>query len=392
MYNITQKDGGVCLADGFYADGKNIGLKDNSDNDLGFIYSDTICDVSSVFTLNRFQAAPIKHFKLRGDFKTNFILINSKNANALTGEEGIKDIDEILSHLPKDMINPIMSSTGVIGVRLPKDKIISGLKNFDFFKKNSSECAKAIMTTDSYYKEIAYKVTLDDGSSFNIGGIAKGAGMIDPAMATMLCFITTDADIPKKDMDDILQEICDVTFNAISVDGDRSTNDSVFLLSNKKSKVYNKDAFIEALYKVMLYLAKEIVRDGEGATKIVTFNISGAKDDQEAKKVAKSLSNSLLVKTAIFGEDPNWGRIASTIGACGVECDETRLSISFGDVVVYEKGKIYFDDQNEKKAAEVMKQKEFCINCDLGIANGSYTAYSCDLSYEYIKINADYRT
>ncbi len=392
MYRLEQAEGGITLADGFFADGINIGLKESGENDLGYIHSDTLCDVASVFTKNKFSAACIKHFKQKGDFKTNFVLVNSKNANALTGKEGIDDIEEILSNLPKDMINPVMSSTGVIGVRLPKEKIITGLKKFDFYKKNSTECAKAIMTTDSTHKEIAYKVTLEDGSSFKIGGIAKGAGMIDPAMATMLCFITTDADIPKEDMEEILKETVEVTFNAISVDGDTSTNDTVLLLSNRKSKAYDKHAFIEALYKIMLYLAKEIVRDGEGANKLVSFSITGAKSDAQAKKAAKALSNSLLVKTAVFGEDPNWGRIASTIGSCGIEADEEKLSISFDDVLVYDKGNILFDEENEAKAAEVMKKKEFSIKCDLGIGDGTFVAYSCDLSYEYIKINADYRT
>ena len=392
MYKIIKKEGGVVLSDGFYADGINCGLKDNNQLDLGYIYSDSLCDVAAVFTTNKFSAAPIKHFKQRGEFKTNFILINSKNANALTGEEGIKDIDEILSNLPDNIINPIMSSTGVIGVRVPKEKIINGLKKFDFKQKNSTACAKAIMTTDSFHKEIAYQVILDDGSSFNIGGIAKGAGMIDPAMATMLCFVTTDANIPKEDMQEILNELVEVTFNAISVDGDTSTNDTAMIFANKKSKAYHKEAFREALYKIMLHLAKEIVKDGEGATKLVTFNITGAKDDNEAKKVAKALSTSLLVKTAIFGEDPNWGRIASTIGSAGVEANENSLVISFEDVVVYDKGVIYFDKTNEDKAYNVMKKKEFSINCDLGIGEGKFSAYSCDLSYEYVKINADYRT
>ena len=391
MYKINKIDGGVCASDGFFADGVSIGLKPNNAKDMAFIYSDTECDVASVFTTNKMFAAPIRHFREKGDFKTNFVLINSKNANAMTGKAGVSDIDEILSNVP-NMINPVMSSTGVIGVRIPKEKIIDGIKLFDFTKRDSSSASQAIMTTDTFAKEIAFNVELDDGSSFNIGAIAKGAGMINPAMATMLCFITTDAKISKDDMQQILDEVTVTTFNAASVDGDTSTNDTVMLLSNSKSEVVDKDAFKDALHKIMLFLAKEMVRDGEGATKLVTYNVTGAKDDKEAQKVAKALSDSLLVKTALFGEDPNWGRIASTVGASGVEADEESLTISFDELTVYKKGELFFDSEMESKASEVMKKDQFTISCDLGIADGKFIAYGCDLGYEYVKINADYRT
>jgi glutamate N-acetyltransferase/amino-acid N-acetyltransferase len=285
-----------------------------------------------------------------------------------------------------------MSSTGVIGVRLPKQKIIDGMKLFDLTQKNSNNAAKAIMTTDTFSKEIAFEVKLDDGTSFNIGAIAKGAGMINPAMATMLCFITTDADVSKKEMQKILDDVTKVTFNAASVDGDTSTNDTVMLLSNAKSGTYNEDAFREALFKVMHFLALEMVRDGEGATKLVTYKVTGAKNNKEAETVAKALSDSLLVKTALFGEDPNWGRIASTVGASGAQCSEDKLKISFDNLCVYDKGKLYFDEEMESKAAVVMGHKKFTISCDLGIGDGEFKAYGCDLGYEYVKINADYRT
>jgi glutamate N-acetyltransferase/amino-acid N-acetyltransferase len=222
--------------------------------------------------------------------------------------------------------------------------------------------------------------------------MAKGAGMINPAMATMLCFITTDADVDAKTMQEILDEKVKSTFNAASVDGDTSTNDTVLLLSNRKSGVFDKEAFSEALRRVMHFLALEMVRDGEGATKLVEYVVTGAKDDAEAERAAKALSDSLLVKTALFGEDPNWGRIASTIGASGIECDESTLSVSFNDLCVYEKGKLLFDADMEVKAAAVMKQSEFTIFCDIGVGKGEFTAYGCDLGYEYVKINADYRT
>jgi glutamate N-acetyltransferase/amino-acid N-acetyltransferase len=395
LYRIIQTDGGVCSSDGFFADGLNIGLKANEENDLAFIYSETECEIAAVFTTNKMCAAPIKHFKQKGDFKTNFVLINSKNANAITGQSGVDDINDILDSYEvsnNKIKNAVMSSTGVIGVRLPKQKIKDGLKYFDLTKRNSKEAAKAIMTTDTFSKEISLKVKLDDGSSFNIGAIAKGAGMINPAMATMLCFITTDADIPKEEMQTVLEEVTKRTFNSISVDGDTSTNDTVMLLANAKSQAYDSQAFIDALFKVMHFLALEMVRDGEGATKLVTYNITGAKNDEEAEKVAKALTNSLLVKTALFGEDPNWGRIASTVGASGVEADEDRLKISFDNLCVYDRGTLHFDKEMEQKASIVMQHKKFTISCDLGIGDGKFKAYGCDLGYEYVKINADYRT
>jgi glutamate N-acetyltransferase / amino-acid N-acetyltransferase len=392
LYKIVQTSGGVCLADGFFADGVSAGLKKNSAKDMAFIYSDVPCEIASVFTTNKMTAAPIKHFKAKGDFKTNFIIINAKNANAITGQAGVDDIDDILVTLPKEVVNPVMSSTGVIGVRLPKEKIIDGAKLFDLTQKEPLNAAKAIMTTDTFSKEIALRVELEDGSSFNIGAMAKGAGMINPAMATMLCFITTDANVSKQEMQTVLDEVTLTTFNAASVDGDTSTNDTVMLLSNAKSSAYDATAFREALHTIMYFLAREMVRDGEGATKLVTYEVSGAKDDREAEVVAKALSDSLLVKTALYGEDPNWGRIASTVGASGVKCFEETLKVSFEDVCVYDKGKIYFDAQMEEKASLVMKRDNFTISCDLGVGEGTFTSFGCDLGHEYVKINADYRT
>ncbi|MFT5835227.1 MAG: glutamate N-acetyltransferase/amino-acid N-acetyltransferase [Sulfurimonas sp.] len=391
MYKIIQTTGGVCASQGFYADGISAGLKKENALDMAFIYSDVECEIASVFTTNKMYAAPIKHFRAKGSFKTNFVLINSKNANAMTGQAGLEDIDEILSNCP-NVTNPIMSSTGVIGARLPKEKLIDGIKKFDLSKRESSKASEAIMTTDSFSKEIALNVVLDNGSSFSIGAMAKGAGMINPAMATMLCFITTDADVSKQEMQEILDEVTKTTFNAISVDGDTSTNDTVLLLSNAKSGAYEREAFKEALFKVMHFLALEMVRDGEGATKLVTYKISGAKDNTEAEKVAKTLSDSLLVKTALYGEDPNWGRIASTVGASGVEAYEEKLKISFDNYCVYDRGVLNFDEEMEKKCAIVMGHKKFTISCDLGVGEGSFKSYGCDLGHEYVNINADYRT
>ncbi len=390
-FRITPIDGGICAVDGIYAGGVNAGFKKEG-FDLGFIRSEKDMDIAYLFTTNKFQAAPIKYVLKNDIEKTNFILANSKNANALTGVEGIKDIEEILGFLKTkiEVKNPLMSSTGVIGVRLDKEKIKAGIEKFDFNEKNSNKFAKSIMTTDSFEKEISFEVEGEFGK-FKIGGVAKGAGMINPAMATMLCFITTDANIPQDEMKEILSEINDVTFNAISVDGDTSTNDSVFLMTTRAGD-YEKEAFKEALKQVMQKLALDIVKDGEGATKAVAFVVTGAKDRREAKIVGKNLTTSLLVKTALFGEDPNWGRIASTVGASRVECDENRLKIAFENVVVYDRGEILFDKETEKKAHEIMKRREFKIYVDLGIGDGEFTSYGCDLSYDYVKINAEYRT
>jgi len=395
MFTLISIDDGVCAPNGFFADGQSIGLKPDNQKDLAFIYSDTLCSVKAIFTTNKFQAAPILHFKKHSIQKTNFVLINSKNANAMTGEKGIEDIEQILESACKRFIeieNPAMSSTGVIGVPLPKEKIIKGLESFDLKKRDGNSAATAIMTTDSYSKQIAFEVKLKSGESFKIGAMAKGAGMINPAMATMLCFITTDAAIPDDEMERVLKSCSKTTFNAISVDGDTSTNDTVMLLSNKKSGVYDKEAFSHALERVMHELALKIVSDGEGAKKCVAFKITGAKNDDEAAIAAKALTNSLLVKTALYGEDPNWGRIASTIGASGITCDPSTLTITFDRFTVYNRGEILFDEEMESKAAKVMKKDAFSIHCNLGIGNGSFTAYGCDLGYEYVKINADYRT
>ena len=396
MFSIFPIKGSISDIDGFYCDGVSAGLKPNGALDVGFIYSDTMCEVESIFTLNKFQAAPLKHFlQYDKNFKTNFVLINAKNANAMTGESGIEDINEIFTNLKsthQKIENPIMSSTGVIGVPLPKEKILDCAFDFDLSKKDGTSLSKAIMTTDRYPKSCFYEVKLEDGNVFKIGAIAKGAGMINPNLATMLCFICTDAQVPKKDMKALLTLNTKTTFNAISVDGDTSTNDTVMLLSNGKSNAYSKEAFTEVLRLVMDDMAMLMVADGEGAKKAVAFEIVNASNDDEAELIAKSLSNSLLVKTALFGEDPNWGRIASTIGASGANCSEDSLTITFGNILVYDKGSIYFDKDTEAKASKVLQQNKFKIVCNLGLGDGNFTAYGCDLGYEYVKINADYRT
>ena len=393
MFTILPIKGFIDQIDGFNCDGISAGLKPNGDKDLGFIYVNEPCDVQAVFTENRFQAAPLKHFLQYGEnFKTNFVLINSKNANAMTGKKGIEDIDTIFSSLNFDLVNPIMSSTGVIGNPLPIEKIVNGANSFDLSAKGGQNLSHAIMTTDAYEKNCMYEVKLEDGTSFKIGAVSKGAGMINPNLATMLCFICTDANIPVEDMKEALKVNSHTTFNSISVDGDTSTNDTVMLLANKKSNAYDKEAFFEALRLVMHDMAMAMVADGEGAKKAVAFEVINAASNEEAEIAAKALSNSLLVKTALFGEDPNFGRIASTIGASRITCDEETLVISYNDVTVFNKGQICFDEVQEAKASKVLENDKYKVICDIGLGNGKFTAYGCDLGYKYVEINADYRT
>jgi glutamate N-acetyltransferase/amino-acid N-acetyltransferase len=403
MFKITPLDNGLENVEGFFCGATNVGMRTkpinpetgSADGDVSFIRSTTPCDIAAVFTSNTFQAAPIKHFKqYPKHFQTDFILINAKNANAMTGEKGVEDIKTIMTVLSNKLavLNPVMSSTGVIGYRLPVDKIVSAFDALAFDTANSQQTARAIMTTDAFKKEVAYKVELDDGTSFSIAAICKGAGMINPAMATMLCFIITDAAVPKEDMDTLLLDATEGSFNRISVDGDTSTNDTVMLLANKQSGVYNKAAFGEVLNKLMFELAMLVLKDGEGANKLVAFEVKGALSQGEAKKASMALSNSLLVKTALFGEDPNWGRIASTIGASGITCDDATLTIHYDDLLIYSNAFRELDKAREERAYVIMKQPSFKVTCDIGLGNESYTSYGCDLSYEYVKINAEYRT
>ncbi len=380
---------GVCAPQGFYADGLNCGLRPGDQPDLAFIRSEIPCDVAATFTANRFQAAPLLHAKERLGQKSQGVIINAKNANAMTAQAGIEAVQAVLERVPFE--NPLMSSTGVIGVPLPVEKIVAGIERFDFSAQNPDAAAQAILTTDRWDKQIAFEVETDSGR-FTIGAMAKGAGMIAPQLATMLCFVTTDAAVPQAALQQHLEESMVHSFNAISVDGDMSTNDSVFIYANGLSGVYEPEAFGEVLKRALHYLALEMVRDGEGAKKLAAFEVRGAASDQEAQKAAKMLSNSLLVKTALFGEDPNWGRLAATIGAAQVRCDPDTLSIAIGEVVLYDRGQNCMDASIEVRAAKVLAGESFKITCDLGQGEGRFVAYGCDLGYEYVQINADYRT
>ncbi len=396
MFTLLPLKNGLDNVAGFFCQGVSAGFKPNGKEDVAFIRSNEPYDISAVFTTNVFQAAPIKHFlRYPKGFQTNFILMNAKNANAMTGEKGIEDINTLFEQLKTKfptLHNPVMSSTGVIGYRLNVEKLSAAFDTFDFNAKDSHSTASAIMTTDRFKKELCLKVILEDGSFFHIAAICKGAGMINPAMATMLCFILTDASIPKADMDALLLPSIESSFNAVSVDGDTSTNDTVMLVASRKSNAYDKEAFEEALKRITKELSLMLVRDGEGSSKVVAFEVSGAKSVAEAEKAAKALSNSLLVKTALFGEDPNWGRIASTIGASGIICNEESLVIHYDDVLIYSKDQRSLDVETENRAAAVMKKESFRIHCELGVGESAFTAYGCDLGHEYVNINADYRT
>ncbi|MDR3163091.1 MAG: bifunctional glutamate N-acetyltransferase/amino-acid acetyltransferase ArgJ [Helicobacteraceae bacterium] len=385
---ILSIGGGVCAPKGFFADGLNCGLKVNGAADLAFMRSSAPCNLAAVFTSNRFACAHIRHAKAHKG-KVNGVIVNSKNANAMNGSEGITAVEKVVAAVPFE--NFLMASTGVIGAPLPVETIIGGIRRFDWNAACGDAAAKAIMTTDRWEKQIAFEVRCD-GGTFTIGAMAKGAGMIAPQLATMLCFITTDAAANQEAFQAHLNGALDESFNAISVDGDMSTNDTIYLLANGASGVYEAEAFDAALRRALHFLALEIVRDGEGATKLVAFEVKNAAAKEEAKKAARMLSTSLLVKTALFGADPNWGRIASTIGAAQIECDAESLTISIGGVTVYEQGINRMDREREEAAAAALRAESFRVVCDLAVGAHSYTSYGCDLGHEYVRINADYRT
>ena len=327
------------------------------------------------------------------------IIVNSGNSNAFTGRAGEGSVDAIcravadLTGLPPERV--FTSSTGVIGERLPHDRIIAKL---DALKAALSEdgmpaAAEAIMTTDTFPKG-ASAGFLRNGKPVKIAGIAKGSGMIAPDMATMLVYIFTDAQIPQTDLQNMLSDLTGPTFNAITVDSDTSTSDTLLLAATGASGVPITEAdaeFRTALHAVMLDLAHQVVRDGEGATKFVEVRVTGAASDADAKTHALAIANSPLVKTAIAGEDPNWGRIVMAVGKSGAAADRDRLTIRFGDVLVAENGWVA-PGYREEDAAALMREQEIVIAVDLGLDDGAATVWTCDLTHGYIEINADYRS
>lgn len=395
------KGAGVCAPLGFSASNAVADIKGNGKGkkDIALLYSEVPFNAAAVFTTNKFFAAPVEHGRslISKKEKFNAIIVNSGNANACTGEKGVEACENITSAVAEALgvksSSVLISSTGVIGAQLPVNKMTSKIAELvdELDSSNSHDFAEAIMTTDAVKKEYAVLVESASGA-YVVAGAAKGAGMIAPSMATMLGFITTDAAVGQGMLQEALEYAVQDSFNSITVDGDMSTNDSVFLFANGMSGIIpNKQEFFEAVKTVCVELAKMIVRDGEGATKFCTFNVINAETYEDAKKCAFALANSPLVKTMLHGEDPNWGRIFATVGACDIKCRQDNVDLYFEDLKYAENGLIV-DYKLEPKAAEIMKKKDVVITVDLKEGKASKTVYTCDFTREYISINADYRS
>jgi len=380
-------NGGVAAASGFTANGVAAGVKARS-LDLALVVSDRPATVAGVFTTNRFSAAPVVYDReIVAGGSARAVIVNSGNANACTGEQGLADVhrtaETVAGALDITKQEVLVASTGVIGERLPVVKICDAV-------------AEAIMTTDTVRKETAVRIEIG-GVTVTVGGMAKGAGMVAPNMATMLAFLTTDAAIESGPLDDALRAAVSRSFNCISVDGDSSTNDTVIVLANGAaggsaiapgSAEY--DRFSEALEQVCRELALMLVRDGEGATKVIEVHVTGAKDDDDARRAARAVAESLLVKTAMFGGDANWGRVACAVGYSGAHLDMAKVAVRIGNVEVMSGGEVA--PYREEDAAAAVKQSEVSIQIELGLGDGEATFWSCDLTDEYVRINADYRT
>ena len=400
--SIDTIDGGITAAEGFRAGAVGCGIKDNA-LDLALIVSDEPASAAGVFTTNRAVAAPV--VVCREHLETSHgaaraIAVNSGCANACTGRAGMRAARTMAAAVATTVGCPVdqalIASTGVIGLPLPTEKITRGIAAAAGVLSRDSNlaAAEAIMTTDSGPKEFAVRANTASGS-FAVGGMVKGAGMIEPMMATMLGFLTTDARVDPVRLRRALGAANDDTFNAITVDGECSTNDSVFLLANGASGVAIDDdaysAFVEALHEVCAHLAQEIVRGGEGATKLATIRVTGAATRDDAKRAARAIANSPLVKTALNGGDPNWGRLVAVAGRAGVAFELARARVRIGPVVLYENDAVHSD--REPRAAEHLRAKEVDLEVDLG-TGGQEAArvWTCDFSAEYVHINADYRT
>ncbi len=391
MYNLPK---------GFLASGIHSCIKKKNIKDLALIYSTSPATASGLFTLNTVRAAPVIYSeKIIKSNRIRAIIINSGCANACTGKKGIADIELICRELAKRLdIHPksiIMASTGVIGEPLPIKNILSHLpellsKLSPDGLKNASE---AILTTDTFPKVKSKRIKFPYGS-ITITGFAKGAGMIQPDMATMLAFVLTDAEIEKGVLSKMLRESVESSFNRITVDGEMSTNDSVIALANGVSgvKIENKkdiEKFQSALTDICLALAEMIVSDGEGATHVVKIEVRGARTISNKKKIAYKIGNSPLVKTAIFGRDPNWGRIMASAGSAGVRFDPGKVDIYFDSIQVVKNG---ISAQNDKRARKVMEKKNYTITLNLNSGTNGFYILTTDLTHEYIRVNASYKT
>jgi len=398
--------GGVCAAEGFTANGVHCGIRKNKiKRDLSLIFSEVQANAASVYTTNLVKGAPLTVTKNNiADGKAQAIICNSGNANTCNANgieiaEGMCElVAEAMDIRAEDVV---VASTGVIGQPLSLEPIISGMEELtEGLGKHSDLAAEGIMTTDTKMKEIAVSFEID-GVSCKIGGIAKGSGMIHPNMATMLVFITTDAAISSEMLQKALSTDIQTTFNMVSVDGDTSTNDMVTILANGMAG--NKeivaegeafDTFMKALNTVTVYLCRSIAGDGEGATKLLECKVTGAADEATAKTVAKSVICSSLLKAAMFGADANWGRVLCAIGYSGAAVDVTKVDVSFasvkGEIAVCKNGAgVPF---SEEKAKEILLESEIDILIGLNSGDASATAWGCDLTYDYVKINGDYRT
>lgn len=400
---VEINNGNILSPKGFLAGGIHCGLR-YSKKDLGMIMSITPANSAAVYTINQFQAAPIKVTKesLKASGKLMGVVVNSAYANSCTGEKGYQDaltMREVAAKKLQVAEEAIaVASTGVIGEFLPMDKVIAGIEQLKLtnLEEGAFDFQTAILTTDTVTKSCGYSCEIDS-KTVHMGGAAKGSGMIHPNMGTMLAFITTDANISSEYLQLALKEVTDETFNQITVDGDTSTNDMVLVMANglagneplhPKHKEWKK--FIELLFATCENLAKQIAKDGEGATKLVEVVVTGAANNQEAKQVAKQIMASNLVKTAIHGEDANWGRIISAIGQTNAQINEMEVTIKIGPITMLENGQPQTFSETE---AKTYLQNDF-IEIFVHLHNGKGTgkAWGCDLSYEYVKINANYRT
>ncbi len=387
---------------GFTASALSIGLKKDKALDLGLIFSEQEAIIAGVFTTNKVQAAPIiltrQHIK---NHKGHAIIVNAGNANACTGARGLDDayktsslVANLLNIHPEEVM---VASTGVIGQPLDMPLIENALPDLikNLSKTSIPRVAKAILTTDSFSKLSVRKGYIDE-KPYQITGIAKGAGMIMPNMATMLCFVLTDIRIENEQINAALQAAVETTFNRITVDGDTSTNDMVLVMANgmAENRLLTKehlDSFTKSLEEVMGELAQMIIQDGEGATKVIRIEVKGALTPADAIQAARTVANSSLVKTAFYGQDPNWGRIMAALGRSGVTMDESTVDIWIDDIRIVLHG-LGVGPEEEKKAAVRMGQKEFSLLIKLNQGRFQEQILTCDLTHEYININADYRT
>lgn len=400
-------DGNVVSPKGFKACGNAVGLKKNK-KDMAIIVSDVLCNAAGCFTTNVVKAAPV-HWDMKNvGNKIKGIVINSGNANACTGKQGLEDTENTAKKLAEltgaEAENVLVCSTGVIGVNLPMDIILKGVDNtYSLLGSNIESgnlAAEAIMTTDTYPKMAAVEVEIG-GKIVTVGGMAKGSGMINPNMATMLCFITTDCDVSREMLNKALKSCVEDTFNMISVDGDMSTNDTVICLANGlagNTEITEEGHDFEKLKEAIFYINKKLAMscadDGEGATKLIEAKVIGAKDKENARKMALSVVSSSLLKAAIFGEDANWGRVLCAMGYSGAEFDPMSVTIVFrsenGEIKLMDYGTpIVFD---EELAAKILSAHKIYIDMILTEGNSEAVAWGCDLTYDYVKINGDYRS